>query len=53
MCLGVLDSGIGGLSILSAIRAQLPQVDIVYIADQANLPYGPRSLTVTRPAPPR
>jgi glutamate racemase len=45
MCLGVLDSGIGGLSILSAIRAQLPQVDIVYIADQANLPYGPRSLT--------
>lgn len=42
--LGVMDSGIGGLSVLREIRRLLPQVDLLYVADQANLPYGPRSL---------
>ena len=43
MRVGVLDSGVGGLSVLRAVRAQAPELDLVYFADQANLPYGPRS----------
>src|SRR5512135_263684 len=41
---GVFDSGIGGLSILRAIRAQMPEERIVYFGDQAHIPYGPRPL---------
>lgn len=40
---GVFDSGAGGLSIVAAIRASLPQRPIVYYADTAYAPYGPRS----------
>ena len=43
MRVGVLDSGVGGLSVLRAIRAQAPTLDLLYYADQAHLPYGPRS----------
>jgi glutamate racemase len=43
--IGVLDSGVGGLSILREIRAILPAHDLMYVADQANLPYGPRPLS--------
>ena len=39
---GVFDSGIGGLSILRALRAQMPQEDFVYYADTAHAPYGER-----------
>lgn len=42
--IGVFDSGIGGLSILAEIRRQLPNEDCLYLADQAHVPYGPRSL---------
>lgn len=38
--IGVFDSGIGGLSVLNAIHKALPQVDLVYIADTAHVPYG-------------
>lgn len=41
--IGVFDSGIGGLSVLSAIARALPQVDLVYLADSAHLPYGAKS----------
>lgn len=41
-CIGVLDSGIGGLSVLKEIHHQLPDHPTLYIADQVNLPYGPR-----------
>ncbi|MFP4324333.1 MAG: glutamate racemase [Anaerolineales bacterium] len=44
MTIGVLDSGIGGLAILREIHAHLPGEDLLYIADQAHLPYGPRPL---------
>lgn len=44
MRVGLLDSGIGGLSILRAVRAALPQLDLIYVADQLHLPYGPRRL---------
>jgi glutamate racemase len=38
--IGVFDSGIGGLSVLKALRAELPQESFVYIADSGNAPYG-------------
>jgi glutamate racemase len=40
--IGILDSGVGGLSVLREIRRVLPYEDIVYIGDSAWCPYGPR-----------
>jgi len=40
--IGVFDSGIGGLSILQALRAELPQERCVYVADSGHAPYGER-----------
>lgn len=40
--IGVFDSGIGGLSILKALRAELPGEDFIYIADTGHAPYGER-----------
>ncbi|MBN1202812.1 MAG: glutamate racemase [Anaerolineae bacterium] len=42
--IGVLDSGVGGLSVLRELRAQLPGEDVLYVADQGHVPYGPRSI---------
>jgi glutamate racemase len=42
--IGVFDSGVGGLSVLRAIHRQFPQENILYFADQAHVPYGPRTL---------
>jgi len=41
--IGVFDSGVGGLSVVREICRILPGENIVYFADQANCPYGPRS----------
>lgn len=41
-CIGLLDSGVGGLSVLRDIHCLLPQYPTIYFADQAHLPYGPR-----------
>lgn len=38
--IGVFDSGLGGISILKEIRRQLPQDDLLYVADSAYAPYG-------------
>ena len=38
--IGVFDSGLGGLSVLDALVAALPQTDIHYVADSAHVPYG-------------
>lgn len=46
--IGVLDSGVGGLSILRAIRTRLPAERVIFVADQAHVPYGPRSLAQVR-----
>ena len=46
--IGVFDSGVGGLSVLKAIRAQLPAQPVFYFADQAHVPYGSRSLEEVR-----
>lgn len=40
--IGVFDSGVGGLSILKALRVQLPAEDFVYLADTGHAPYGER-----------
>lgn len=40
--IGIFDSGIGGLSVVKEIRKLLPNEDIIYVADQANIPYGER-----------
>ncbi len=37
---GVFDSGMGGVSVLREIRAQLPQEDVLYFGDTAHAPYG-------------
>jgi glutamate racemase len=46
--IGVFDSGVGGLSVLRAIRRELPAEDVVYFADQGHVPYGPRPLEEVR-----
>lgn len=45
---GVFDSGVGGLSVWREIAAQLPHVDLLYLADQAYCPYGVRSMEEIR-----
>ena len=42
--IGVFDSGVGGLSILQELQRALPYEDFIYLADQAHVPYGSRSL---------
>jgi len=42
--IGVFDSGVGGLSVLRSLWQELPQQPVVYLADQAHVPYGPRPL---------
>jgi glutamate racemase len=46
--IGIFDSGVGGLSVLNAIRQLLPTENLIYLADQENVPYGPRSLAEVR-----
>jgi glutamate racemase len=41
--IGVFDSGIGGLSVLKALRAELPREHFIYIADSGHAPYGERN----------
>ena len=41
--IGVFDSGIGGLSVLKALRAEMPQERFIYWADSGYAPYGERS----------
>ncbi len=46
--IGIFDSGVGGLSILAQIRRRLPDENILYFADQAHVPYGPRDMQEVR-----
>jgi glutamate racemase len=46
--IGVLDSGVGGLSVLVHLRQLLPAEEAVYVADSAWCPYGPRPAEVVR-----
>lgn len=40
--IGVFDSGVGGLSVLRALQAEMPQEQFVYVADNGHAPYGER-----------
>ncbi len=46
--IGIFDSGVGGLSVLRAIRQQMPAENLLYFADQGHVPYGPRTLEEVR-----
>ena len=41
--IGVFDSGVGGLTVLRALRERLPAADFIYLGDTARLPYGTRT----------
>ncbi|MEM7433208.1 MAG: glutamate racemase [Pseudomonadota bacterium] len=41
--IGVFDSGVGGLTVLKALREKLPNEDLIYLGDTARLPYGTKS----------
>lgn len=40
--IAIFDSGVGGLSVLREVHRLLPGEDLLYLADQAHVPYGPR-----------
>lgn len=46
--IGIFDSGVGGLSVLRAIRAQMPEESVLYFGDQGHIPYGPRPMEQIR-----
>ena len=41
--IGVFDSGVGGLTVVRALRRVLPGEDIIYLGDTARVPYGNKS----------
>src|SRR5687767_11162852 len=41
-CIGVFDSGVGGLSVLRALHRAAPNAPLLYVADSAHAPYGER-----------
>ena len=43
MAVGIFDSGLGGLTVHEAIQARLPDLELIYLADSANAPYGVRT----------
>jgi glutamate racemase len=43
MKIGVFDSGIGGITVLTALRKALPHAEYIYLGDTANVPYGTKS----------
>ena len=43
--IAVLDSGLGGLTVVKALRAEMPHEDIIYFGDTARVPYGNKSPT--------
>lgn len=46
--IGVFDSGVGGLSVARRLAQSLPNEDLIYVADQAHVPYGRKSADVIR-----
>ncbi|MCF7729817.1 MAG: glutamate racemase, partial [Chthoniobacterales bacterium] len=41
--MGVFDSGVGGLTVVAALRRHLPNENIIYLGDTARVPYGGKS----------
>lgn len=46
--LGLLDSGVGGLTVAREIFNLLPEEDVIYYGDTLHLPYGPKDLSVVK-----
>ncbi|MDQ6809713.1 MAG: glutamate racemase [Verrucomicrobiota bacterium] len=46
--IGVFDSGIGGLTVVAALRQLLPNESIIYLGDTARVPYGGKSATTVQ-----
>lgn len=46
--IGVFDSGMGGLTVLRALRDALPHESFIYLGDTARLPYGTKSMTTVQ-----
>jgi glutamate racemase len=46
--IGIFDSGVGGLSVLRAVRAQMREESVLYFGDQGHIPYGPRPMEQIR-----
>jgi glutamate racemase len=46
--IGVFDSGVGGLTVMHELLVTIPHEDVVYLGDNARLPYGPRPLDEIR-----
>lgn len=46
--IGVFDSGMGGLTVMRALRARLPHERFIYLGDTARLPYGTKSADTVR-----
>jgi glutamate racemase len=46
--IGLFDSGLGGLAVLTEVRAVLPGADLLYVADRGRSPYGSRTLEDVR-----
>ena len=42
--LGIFDSGVGGLTVVNALLKRYPDERVLYVADQAHVPYGGRPL---------
>lgn len=48
LAIGVFDSGMGGLTVLRALRRELPSESFIYLGDTARLPYGTKSRDTVR-----
>jgi glutamate racemase len=46
--IGIFDSGVGGLTVARAILDQLPNESLIYVADTARFPYGPKPIAELR-----
>lgn len=46
--IGVFDSGIGGLTVLSELKKILPNEKFIYVGDEANFPYGEKTIEEIR-----
>jgi len=45
---GIFDSGVGGLTVVRAVRSRLPDESILYLGDTARVPYGNKSAATVR-----
>src|SRR6059058_1240530 len=46
--IGIMDSGVGGLTVARAVLDQLPHESLIYVGDTANSPYGPKPIAEVR-----